>query len=64
MSKFICETCGRGHHTNEHRIYEKLKLAEMGVPIETLFVMPDEETGNPQIDEKLNEIKDTLNKGE
>lgn len=56
-----CDICGKEHFTSEHRIYAKLKLAEMGVPIETLFVMPNENTGNCKIDEKLKEIRDILN---
>jgi len=41
--KFICAKCGKNHATWEHRIYEKIKLAEMGVPLERLFIiLPDE----------------------
>ena len=40
---FKCGICGREHATWEHRIYEKLRLAEIGVPIENLFVtLPNE----------------------
>jgi len=55
-----CEICGKKHATEEHRIYEKLKLAESGVPIETLFIMPNEKTGNKNIDDKLDEIRTNL----
>lgn len=34
-----CEICNKPHATWEHRIYEKLKLAEMGIPIERLFII-------------------------
>lgn len=54
----ICEKCGREHATWEHRIYEKLKLAQSGVPIETLFIMTGETTGDKLTDEKLKEIRD------
>jgi len=38
-----CEICGRNHATWEHHIYERLRLAEAGVPIERLFIIiPDE----------------------
>ncbi len=38
-----CETCGGAHATWEHRIYGKIKLAEIGVPLERLFIiLPDE----------------------
>ena len=60
MSEFKCEKCGKDHATWEHRIYEKLKLAESGVPIETLFVMPNETTGNYNTDKKLKELRDIL----
>ncbi len=38
-----CGICGKGHATWEHRIYEKLRLVEIGVPVENLFIiLPDE----------------------
>ena len=55
-----CEVCGKEHATWEHRIYEKLKLVESGVPIETLFIMPDEETGDEKVDGKLKEIRNAI----
>lgn len=55
-----CNICGKSHATWEHRIYEKLKLVESGVPIETLFIMPDEETGNETLNNKLKEVRDIL----
>ena len=58
-----CETCGNKHGTWEHGIYEKLKLAETGVPIETLFVMPGEETDDENVNEKLREIREILEQG-
>lgn len=60
MSKHICDTCGGKHATWEHRIFLKLQLAESGVPIETLFVMPDEETGDEVVDSKLEDIRKAL----
>ena len=46
-----CRVCGKNHATWEHRIYEKIKLAEIGVPIERLFIIiPDElESGDEKI---------------
>jgi len=38
-----CGICGLNHATWEHRIYEKLRLVEIGVPPENLFlIIPDE----------------------
>lgn len=56
----VCKICGKNHATFEHRIYEKLKLAASGVPIETLFIMSNENTGNTVIDDKLNKIREVL----
>jgi len=43
MAELKCGVCGKSHATWEHRIYEKIKLAEIGVPIEHLFIIiPDE----------------------
>lgn len=42
MAELRCEICNSNHATWEHRIYEKIKLAEIGVPIERLFIIiPD-----------------------
>jgi hypothetical protein len=60
MSEFKCDVCGKGHATWEHRIYEKLKLAEAGVPLETLFIMPDELTGDKKVDKRLKQIRKAL----
>lgn len=32
-----CNICGKNHKTWEHKIYEKAKLAKIGVPLEHLF---------------------------
>lgn len=58
--RFHCRVCGQDHATWEHRIYEKLQLAESGVPLEPLFVMPGETTGNKDIDIGLKEIREAL----
>lgn len=43
MGTLKCDVCGKAHATWEHRIYGKIKLVEMGVPIERLFIIiPDE----------------------
>ena len=55
-----CDICGNKHATWEHGIYEKLKLAETGVPFENLFVMPYEETDNENVNEKLREVREIL----
>ena len=48
-----CEKCGRNHATWEHRIYEKIKLVEIGVPLENLFIiMPDEFMENQDEDKQ------------
>lgn len=51
MTVLKCGVCGKNHATWEHRIYEKIKLVEIGVPIERLFIIiPDELEGQ---DDKL-----------
>ena len=57
---FKCDVCGREHATWEHRIYEKLRLAESGVLIENLFVMPAEDTGDENVDGKLKKLNKAL----
>ena len=43
MKVLKCNKCGNNHVDWEHKIYEKLKLVEIGVPYERLFVcIPDE----------------------
>ena len=61
MTKFDCAICHKNHATQEHRIYEKLRLAESGVSIKTLFIMPNETTGNPDVDSRLKEIRSIAN---
>ena len=55
-----CEICGNKHATWEHRIYEKIKLVESGVPIENLFIMPDEETDNENVNKRLHNIREIV----
>ena len=57
---FKCAVCGREHATREHSIFEKLRLVESGVPIETLFITPDEDTDDENVDGKLKEINKVL----
>ena len=41
MKTMNCDICGRNHATWEHKVFEKLRLAETGMPIERLFVTLD-----------------------
>ena len=59
---FLCEVCRGNHATWEHGIYMKIKLVEMGVPLENIFIIPDEETGDTAIDKKIREIENIVEK--
>jgi len=60
MEVFKCDICWKNHATFEHRIYEKLRLVKSGVPIENLFVMSDETSGDEKTDERLKKIREAV----
>ena len=50
----LCEICGRKHATWEHKVFDKLRLAETGMPLKRLFVIigsGEEQSDDPYKDQ-------------
>lgn len=61
MSIRICGICGEKHSTGEHQIHQSLGLSDTNVPINHLFLIDGELSGDEKKDARLKEIRALYN---